>query len=184
MTKGPDEPVSFTLLMADEALRALLAVDPDDQVSPDAEVVQRRAARVIVVDESGRVLLFRAIDAAQPQVGHYWFTPGGGLDPGESDEAAARREVFEETGLRVASLGPVVLQTRVAFELERVRYSQQEDYFLVVVRHFDLDDSGWSDTERRVVDAHRWWSLDELRVTTETVYPEGLADIVADHLST
>ena len=184
MTKGPDEPLSLAPLTAEEALRALLAVDPDDQVSPDPEFVQRRAAKVIVVDESGRVLLFRGIDASQPQVGHWWFTPGGGLDPGESGEVAARREIFEETGLRVASLGPVVLKRRAEFESERVRYSQQEDYFLVVVRHFDLDDSGWSDTERRLVNAHRWWSLDELRVTTETVYPAGLADIVADHLST
>ena len=31
-----------------------------------------------------------------------WELPGGQLNPGESHEAAARREVWEETGLRVS----------------------------------------------------------------------------------
>ncbi|MBM7776057.1 ADP-ribose pyrophosphatase YjhB (NUDIX family) [Actinokineospora baliensis] len=55
-------------------------------------------ANVVVVDESGRVLLIERADT------HDWGLPGGLLDPGESLEDCGRREVFEETGVKVEEL--------------------------------------------------------------------------------
>lgn len=37
----------------------------------------------------------------------WWYLPGGGVGRGESFAAAARREVLEETGLRVEGLRPL-----------------------------------------------------------------------------
>jgi 8-oxo-dGTP diphosphatase len=53
-----------------------------------------------------------------------WSWPKGKLDPGESDEEAARREVFEETTLRV-ELGPELVSTTYldkSGKHKRVRY--------------------------------------------------------------
>ena len=49
----------------------------------------RQAARVVLLDDRDRVLLFRGFDPADPDRGSWWFTPGGGINPGESLEAAA-----------------------------------------------------------------------------------------------
>lgn len=49
-------------------------------------------------DDRGRVLLVR--QRGGPFQGA-WLLPGGGLEPGESFEAALRREILEETGLDV-----------------------------------------------------------------------------------
>lgn len=62
--------------------------------------LQRVGAYAICVDPSERILLSRY---AQPD--GRWVLPGGGVDHGESPEAAAVREVFEETGYVVAVTG-------------------------------------------------------------------------------
>ncbi|MGR0221716.1 NUDIX hydrolase [Agromyces sp. ZXT2-6] len=56
------------------------------------------AASAVVTDADGRVLLVRR--GREPQRGR-WSVPGGRVEPGETLEEAAAREVHEETGLRV-----------------------------------------------------------------------------------
>jgi 8-oxo-dGTP pyrophosphatase MutT (NUDIX family) len=63
---------------------------------------------VIMIDND-RTLLFEDSDPGVPGVS-WWTTPGGGIDEGESEIAAAIREVVEETGYQLAEsdlLGPI-----------------------------------------------------------------------------
>jgi 8-oxo-dGTP diphosphatase len=50
----------------------------------------------VVVDDRGLVLLGRRADTGR------WALPAGAVDPGEQPAEAAVREVFEETGVRIA----------------------------------------------------------------------------------
>lgn len=143
-------------------------------------MIERVVARVLLVEPTGRVLLFRGSDPAAPQAGAWWITPGGGVEAGESLVEAARREVWEETGRELpADLGPVLLVRPVRFTFEQVEYVQTEHFFRVPVTDTAVHDGGWTEVERRTLHAHRWWSADELAGTTDTVYPEGLADLLA-----
>jgi 8-oxo-dGTP pyrophosphatase MutT (NUDIX family) len=56
----------------------------------------RPAARVVCLDDDGRVLLMRWEDPAGGD--RLWEPPGGGIEPGETPHEAARRELAEETG--------------------------------------------------------------------------------------
>lgn len=58
----------------------------------------------VVFDADGRVLLVRRLHP--PQAG-LWHIPGGRLEAGETLAECCRREVWEETGIRVRP-GPIV----------------------------------------------------------------------------
>lgn len=73
----------------------------------------RNTARLVILNERDEVFLFRHVDQAPIQPANqaprcYWVLPGGGVEPGESWEAAAIRELWDETGIEVAELGPWV----------------------------------------------------------------------------
>jgi 8-oxo-dGTP pyrophosphatase MutT (NUDIX family) len=142
--------------------------------------VVRRAARVLLVDAAGRVLLFEGHDPERPEAGSWWFTVGGGLDEGESHREAAARELFEETGLSVApeTLGAVVLERVARFSLAGTAYHQQEEFFLAQVDEHAVDTAGFTRFEESFVLGHRWWSRTELRATDDQVFPAELADLL------
>jgi 8-oxo-dGTP pyrophosphatase MutT (NUDIX family) len=143
------------------------------------EAIPRRASRVLLVDEAGRVLLLHGFDPARPDHG-YWFTVGGGLDKGETPAQGAARELFEETGLRVRpdELGAPVWRDTTEFPFDGVWYRQEQEFFLVRVPAWEVDTAGFDEIERASVDGYRWWSAGELDATPDRFYPPGLADLL------
>ncbi|MES2097431.1 MAG: NUDIX domain-containing protein [Pseudomonadota bacterium] len=141
----------------------------------------RPAARILLVNEDGHLLLFRFTpeDGRAP----FWCTPGGAVDPGESYEEAARRELYEETGI-IAEPGPEVLQRTVDFlTIERVEVTADERYFLVRTAAREIDNGGHTELEQRVMQQWRWFSLADLAVHDESVFPEDLAEILSQVLA-
>ncbi|MEO3775175.1 NUDIX domain-containing protein [Micromonospora sp. B9E7] len=72
----------------------------------DLAVVTYDVALVLLVDSSGAVLLQHR-DANVAVSPNQWSLPGGHVEPGESPEEAARRELLEETGLTADELHPL-----------------------------------------------------------------------------
>jgi 8-oxo-dGTP pyrophosphatase MutT (NUDIX family) len=142
-------------------------------------VLDRRAARVVLVDRADRTLLMRGSDPARPGL-RWWFTPGGGLEPGETSAQGAARELFEETGLQVTAdaLGEPVWHQVTEFSYDGRTYRQDQNFFLVRVSEWDVDTSGFDPAERDTIDAHRWWSADEIDASDELIYPAELASLL------
>jgi ADP-ribose pyrophosphatase YjhB (NUDIX family) len=142
-------------------------------------VRQRDAARVLLLDERDRLLLFHGFDPARPTL-TWWFTPGGGMRPGEPPREAALRELAEETGLTGIELGPQVAVDLAEFSYAGQDYQQHQVFYLARTGpgEVHLDTSGSEPEERPQLAEARWWTLDELLATTEQVYPVRLAELL------
>ena len=136
----------------------------------------RRAARIIVLDRADRVLLFRFDVPDRPP---FWVTAGGECDDHESFEEAARRELFEETGI-AADPGRQVARTTPEFvTVEGEPIQADERYFHVRVDEPVIDTSHHTELERQVMTQHRWFTPQELSDWPEAIFPETLAQIIA-----
>jgi 8-oxo-dGTP pyrophosphatase MutT (NUDIX family) len=136
----------------------------------------RLAARVVVLDEADRVLLFRTV---HPNTGLvFWFTPGGGIEDGEDAREAAVRELREETGLRDIALGPEIWRRQHVFRWRDAHLDQRESFFVARVEHFTPDLSGTTGAERDDLAEWRWWPLDALQASGEATGPSELVSLV------
>ena len=144
-----------------EALRAWL------------EPVPRSAARALVVDPGGAVLLLRWERGS----GAWWIAPGGGLAESEDDEAGLRRELAEELGLRDFELGPLVCEYEHPLPSAARLYHQRNRIYLVRTERFEPAPT--IDLEAESIAGHRWWTAAELAATDERIAPPNLAELLA-----
>ncbi|HEY0533988.1 MAG TPA: NUDIX domain-containing protein [Actinoplanes sp.] len=142
-------------------------------------VIDRRAARVLLVDAAGRTLLLHGGDPARPGQ-RWWFTPGGGLQAGETSVQGAARELFEETGLRVepADLGEPIWHQVTEFSYDGRDYRQDQDFYLLRVAEWQVDTAGMEADEQKTITEHRWWSAAELDASGEQIFPEDIAALL------
>ena len=142
-------------------------------------VIDRRAARVLLIDGAGRTLLLHGGDPARPGE-RWWLTPGGGLDDGETLAEGAARELAEETGLRVdpAELGDPVWREVTEFSYRERDYRQEQDFFVLRVAEWRVDTAGMDEDEQQTITEHRWWSAAEIEASHERIYPLELAGLL------
>jgi len=136
---------------------------------------------VLPIDPSGRVLLLCGFDPADPGR-PFWFTVGGGLDPGETPAEAAARELREEVGIAadVTALGDPVWRRTVEFGFGGTRYRQDEEYFVFRVGSRAVSLDGMDDWEKETVTGYRWLSAAELDLLAEPFGPPELPRLLRE----
>ena len=147
----------------------------------------RTSARVVLLDDTGAVLLLCGSDPAIPDdhAPRWWFTVGGEVRHGERLAEAAARELAEETGLRVAPadmVGPVWRRDEV-FEFNGALIDSEEFFFVYRTRRFEPSCAGRTELERRYIHGHRWCDaadIAQLVALGQTVYPMQLSGLLTD----
>ncbi|GHH64856.1 NUDIX hydrolase [Promicromonospora soli] len=155
----------------------------DEWVPGPDGIRERSAARVILMDDDGRVLMIRGHDVNQPERS-WWFTVGGGIDAGETPVQAALREAREEVGIDLAPgdlVGPVLTRTGI-FEFFAETCRQYEVFFVVRTPvAVEVTTAGWTAAERELLDEMAWLTAAQLREQPLEVFPPELPDVI-DHL--
>ena len=144
----------------------------------EPELPLRQAVRAVMIDPADRVLMVQLDLSFTNWVG--WVLPGGGIEEGEDVETALRRELFEETGLTNAFIGPVVCRRRQVGSGITPGYGGQEEIIHLVPCHDFALEPALAEHELRsegIVDM-RWFTVAELRALTDTIVPKALPDLV------
>ena len=147
----------------------------------------RPTARVVVLDPAGRVLLLGArLSGPDDPPGDvlFWYTPGGGVEDGETVRQAAVRELAEEIGLDAdpaALEGPVWLRRHMG-AFGGVDIDSRETFFVLRDVEHTVDASGRTELEVLGDEPHRWWTVHEIAASEEAFAPGDLAEALAELL--
>jgi 8-oxo-dGTP pyrophosphatase MutT (NUDIX family) len=145
----------------------------------DASLTERPTVRAILLTPDNEILLLRARNSDGRL---FWVTPGGGIEEGETVEAALRREMQEELGLDRYRLGPLVWRRHHIFDWDGERLSKREQYHILHVDRFDA--AMLDEAEAHHFVELKWWQVTELGSAPDPVVPASLSKIVMDFLET
>lgn len=140
------------------------------------ELPLRVQARAVVINDLGRVLLIRhedrvPADPLQPERLAYWVVPGGKLEEGENLVECAARETEEETGISGLTLVRELPLIRKPLMYKEGMRMMVAHYFLF--RCVGPQEPCLNDPSENITHA-RWWSLEEIKSSTDSFLPENL----------
>jgi 8-oxo-dGTP pyrophosphatase MutT (NUDIX family) len=139
----------------------------------------RECVRALILSPANEVLLIHLVLPDRD----FWITPGGGIVPGESHQAALRRELLEEVGRGDLPIGPHIWIREGAYQWAGETRAEREYFYLVRADRFVADSWGNPDPgEREIMAELRWWPASELPRHSKKFAPARLGSLVAELL--
>lgn len=142
--------------------------------------------RVLLLDPEKHFLLFLSHFEPGSGLDPAWVFPGGGIEPGETVQAAAVREIFEETGLELAESSFIEPYASIAHPMPDKRFFDSGEAMFFIQKLTErptISSANWTADEHRDTVEYRWWSLEEVMEEKPWIEPFGSIEILATALS-
>jgi 8-oxo-dGTP pyrophosphatase MutT (NUDIX family) len=150
----------------------------------------RKAVRVLLLNSNNELLLMcvEGFDIATvdgQRNNRFWCTLGGGIEPGETTQHAALREIFEESGLTEndIELGPIVWYGDVTLILKGTPTILAESFIVAKTNNLNVALHKPTQDELEVVKQLKWFSLEDIKNSTEIIFPVLLPHYLPDILA-
>ncbi|MDR1433115.1 MAG: NUDIX domain-containing protein [Puniceicoccales bacterium] len=150
----------------------------------------RSSVKLILLNAQNKLALMCADDdgirsASGEYRGRFWFMVGGKIEPGETILDAAKRELFEETGIGSSDVefGPEVWKGSVDLLMDGELTTVNQRFIVArtAVTAFDL--SHLTDREKAAIEEIKWFSLEDIERCEDTIYPVLLGEYLPDIIS-
>ena len=138
----------------------------------------RKSSRLVIVNEIGELLLFLYKDEHNDP---FWATAGGELKSEETYLDAARRELFEETGLKL-EIGTMLRERDEIYPVARSAPARWlEKYFLVKCQSSSkVFAAAWTEEEKSTIQKWKWWSVEEMQEVGSSLFkPAWLSELLS-----
>ena len=148
-------------------------------------MIERTSVKIILLNDQNKLLLMCANTRINEDYqGRFWFPIGGGINDGENIYEAAYREVFEETGIKndEITLGPIVWKGEFIGCFFEQKVHHKETFIVGRTKKNEVFLNNLDDFEKKVVLEIKWFSLDEIKNSTEIIFPVLLPKYLPDIL--
>ncbi|MBI5273548.1 MAG: GNAT family N-acetyltransferase [Chlamydiales bacterium] len=147
----------------------------------------RGAVRGVIFNQEGKILLIRfkadPCKADQKDMDSFWITPGGKVEKNETYEEALSREIQEETGLISYQIKQSLFVDikATAWHGDPIRIFNQ--FYVVEVLDDNKVEVKLEDYEKEFILEYKWWDIEEMATTFETIFPKQLLEQVQTYLA-
>ena len=140
----------------------------------------RKTVRAIILDLTARILLIQHKELRENGTEHiFWAVPGGGVENGENDEQALKRELYEELGLSEPMEPRAVWRRQVSLPLHGTIALFDETYYLIKTSGIINFKNACTQDELDALKEARWFTEADLQACVEPILPEGFATLVS-----
>lgn len=140
---------------------------------------ERKSSRAMIIKGS-KIFLFQFHFANLQHGKTIWVTPGGKVENGESYGKCLERELYEELGIDIACpKTESYFRKMVCTKPNGTEFLSVEKYYVIY-----LDDNSkfsyenWTQAEKNLTKAGRWWSCDEMENSSDEFFVDDLSEIL------